>query len=211
MTRPEKFWNRMANRYSKSPVSDEATYQKKLKATQAYFKPDMELLELGCGTGSTAIVHAPFVKHIRATDFSSNMIEIAKSKTEAAGIDNITYECASVETVTAPDNSLDMVLALSVLHLLPNKEEAIARVFRMLKPGGLFVTSTVCIADFLKIFKYIGPIGRSIGLLPYIDVFTRIELDSSLSAAGFETELSWPREKKKSAFIILKKPEDTAQ
>jgi cyclopropane fatty-acyl-phospholipid synthase-like methyltransferase len=44
----------------------------------------MELLEFGCGTGGTAIIHAPHVKHIRAIDISPRMIEIAKSRAEAA-------------------------------------------------------------------------------------------------------------------------------
>ena len=54
MNREEKFWNRMADGYSKSKISDEESYQKKLKISQSYFKPDMEVLEFGCGTGSTA-------------------------------------------------------------------------------------------------------------------------------------------------------------
>ena len=43
----------------------------------------MEVLEFGCGTGGTAIIHAPYVKHIRAIDISGNMIAIAKGKAEA--------------------------------------------------------------------------------------------------------------------------------
>lgn len=75
-----KFWDKIAEKYSKQPIADEAAYQKKLQVTQEYFKPDMEVLELGCGTGSTAIIHAPYVKHIRAIDISSKMIEIAQGK-----------------------------------------------------------------------------------------------------------------------------------
>ena len=75
-----KFWDKIAERYSKQPIADEAAYQKKLKVTQEYFQPDLEVLEFGCGTGSTAIIHAPYVKHIRAIDISSNMIDIAQDK-----------------------------------------------------------------------------------------------------------------------------------
>ncbi len=52
------FWNLIAKFYSKQAIADEAAHQKKLKVTQEYFKPDMELMEFGCGTGSTAIIHA---------------------------------------------------------------------------------------------------------------------------------------------------------
>ena len=80
MPTPAKFWDRVAERYSRQPIADEAAYQKKLEVTRQYFKPDMEVLELGCGTGSTAIKHAPFVRHIRAVDISSKMIEIAEER-----------------------------------------------------------------------------------------------------------------------------------
>ena len=40
-----KFWDKIAERYSKQPIADEAAYQKKLKVTQEYFKPEMEVLE----------------------------------------------------------------------------------------------------------------------------------------------------------------------
>jgi len=42
----------------------------------------MELLEFGCGTGSTAIVHVPYVNHIHAIDIFSNMICIAQAKAD---------------------------------------------------------------------------------------------------------------------------------
>ena len=68
------FWDKVAERYSKKPVADEAAYQTKLRVTREYFRPDMQVLEIGCGTGSTAIAHAPFVEHICATDISPKMM-----------------------------------------------------------------------------------------------------------------------------------------
>ena len=60
MVQPSRFWDRHAKGYAKRPVPDEAAYQRKLKMTQDYLTPDMEVLELGCGTGTTALIHAPF-------------------------------------------------------------------------------------------------------------------------------------------------------
>ena len=45
------FWERIAVRYSKQPVADEATYQKKLQITREFLLPNMRVLEIGCGTG----------------------------------------------------------------------------------------------------------------------------------------------------------------
>ena len=63
------------------------------------------------------------------------------------GIDNITFRQAGVEDFEAPDGSYDMVLALNLLHLLPDRTAALAKIHRLLKPGGIFVSSTVCLAD----------------------------------------------------------------
>ena len=160
MNQSAKFWDKIAKRYAKQPIADEAAYQKKLQVMREYFQPDMEVLELGCGTGSTAILHAPYVKHILAIDISAKMIEIAQGKVDAEKIENITFEQSSIDDLRVPDQTLDVVLGLSILHLLENKEGIIARVYKMLKPGGIFVTSTACIGDSMKFFKFIAPIGK---------------------------------------------------
>ena len=81
-----RFWDRIANRYSRTPIADEATYQTKLRITQDHLRPDMDVLEFGCGTGSTALVHAPVVNRILAIDISSKMIGIARDKAKIGTI-----------------------------------------------------------------------------------------------------------------------------
>ena len=73
MKKSDKFWDKFALRYAKSPVSDKVTYQRKLTETQAYLAPDKHILEFGCGTGTTAIYHAPYVQYVDALDISENM------------------------------------------------------------------------------------------------------------------------------------------
>ena len=139
-----RFWDRHAKGYAKRPVADEAAYRQKLKVTQNYLKPDMEVLEFGCGTGTTALIQAPFVKHILATDISGGMLEIARAKAAAQGVGNVTFQQVSIEELDAPDASFDVVMGHSILHLLQDRKAAIAKVHRMLRPGGAFVTSTAC-------------------------------------------------------------------
>ena len=205
MNRESRFWDRIATRYSKSPVSDEESYQKKLRVTREYLRPDMEVLEFGCGTGSTAIAHAPFVKHIQAIDISSRMIEIAQAKADANNIKNVTFKRSSIDEFSASDQTLDAVLGLSILHLLENKEEVMSKVHKMLKPGGIFVTSTVCMGNTMKYFKLIAPVGRFFRLLPLLRVFTTKELEHSLTHSGFEIDHQWQPGKDKSVFIVARK------
>lgn len=195
------FWDKLAERYSKQPVADEAAYQHKLKITREYFRPDMEILEFGCGTGSTAIAHAPFVKHIHAIDISSNMLKIARDKTEQENIENVTFEHATIESVCVPDKSLDAVLGFSILHLLKDKKTAIGRVQKMLKPGGIFVSSTICIGDSMQLIKVVAPIGRLFGLV--LKVFTAQDLQQCITAAGFNISHQWqPPGKGRPVFIV---------
>lgn len=205
MYRPEKFWNRVALRYASQPVSDETAYQQKLQITQSYFKPEMRVLEIGCGTGSTAIAHAPYVNHIHATDISPAMLEIAQAKAEQEHIKNIRFECMGVDELAIPEQSLDAVLGMSILHLLENKEETITKVFKMLKPGGVFVTSTACIGDSMRFFKAVAPIGRFLGLMPLVKVFSSTELVESLTDAGFVIDHYWKPDKGMAVFIVAKK------
>ncbi len=207
MDQSAKFWDKIAERYSNQPIADEAAYQKKLQVTREYFQPDMEVLEIGCGTGSTAITHAPYVKHIHAIDISSNMIEIAQGKADARNIENITFERSTIDEFSVQDQTMDVVLGLSILHLLDNKEEVIANIYKMLKPGGIFVSSTVCLGDTMKFFKFIAPIGKLLGLMPLVKVFTTKELENCLTDAGFDIDYLWQPSKGKAVFIVAKKAE----
>jgi ubiquinone/menaquinone biosynthesis C-methylase UbiE len=202
-----RFWDRIAKGYTRKPVVDEAAYQKKLQITREYFRLDMNVLEFGCGSGATAISHAPYVKHIEAIDVSSRMLEIARQKAEAANVGNITFRQSTIEEYSAPDESLDAVLGLSILHLLADKEAVIAKVHAMLKPGGIFVSSTACLGDGMKFLKFVAPVGRLVGLMPLVRVFTEDELAGSIADAGFEIERRWrpDADKRKAVFIVAKK------
>ena len=93
-------WDRLAPNYARRPIADEAAYEHKLRLTQKLMTKDMTALELGCGSGSTAILHAPYVKSYLATDFSSSMIEIAREKAWSASLPNLKLElAATVELV----------------------------------------------------------------------------------------------------------------
>jgi len=192
MSNAEKFWDKSAEKYSKSKISDLANYQKKLKDTQSLFEPHMRVLEFGCGTGSTAITHAPFVKHIDAIDISGNMLEIGRSKARAAGIDNIVFTHGNLLDFNAAESSVDIVLGLSILHLLPDLDATLKEVERILKPGGYFVSSTVCLGNSpLRFIKLIAPLAKKLGLMPDFFVFTENELVSEIAGAGFDIEQQW--------------------
>ncbi len=207
MARPSRFWDWIADRYAKRPVSDQTSYRRKLETTREYLTPDADMLEIGCGTGTTALSHAPFVKHIRATDFSAKMIDIARTKAAAEGIGNVSFEQLSIVDTAAPDGSLDVVMAHSIFHLLPDWEAVIAKVYGMLKPGGVLVSSTTCLDDGMGFLRYITPVAAFFGLLPVLVFFSRKDLLASIVKAGFTIEQDWQPGKGKAVFVVARKPE----
>jgi len=201
-----RFWDKIAHKYSKQSIADEASYQEKLKKSQSYFRPDMELLEFGCGTGSTAIIHAPHVKHIRAIDISPKMIEIAKAKAEATGVENVEFEVQTIENLAAPNGSFDAILGLSIMHLVKDKDAVLQKVFRFLKPGGVFISSTVCMSDLALLIRYVIPIMQFFGQAPFVAFFNSEELLESIKATGFKIDYDWRPGKRKAVFVVAKKP-----
>jgi len=182
-----RFWNRMAKKYAAKPVDDQESYEHKLELTRALLRPQMRVLEVGCGTGSTALTHAPHVQLMHAIDFSSRMIEIARAKASDGDSSNVRFEVGTLEDVES-EQPYDVVLALSVVHLLENRADFFAKVHALLPPGGYFVSSTVCMGETMPFFRYLAPIGRALGVLPVLRIFKKAQLIEELEAAGFRIE-----------------------
>jgi len=207
MDTSQTFWDKKAASYAKSAISDEATYQKKLAETQAFLASDMRVLEFGCGTGSTAIRHAPHVNHIDAIDVSGNMLDIARRRATETGVDNVTFTRGTLETFPAAPESYDAVLGLNVIHLLPDAAAVIRAVAGLLKPGGVFVSSTVCLgASPLRFITLMVPLGKLLGLMPDVFVLKEPELTVAIEQNGFDIESQWHHGKDDmSVFVIARK------
>lgn len=130
---------------------------------------------------------------------------LATKKAEEQGINNITFEKLTIEELEVEDSTYDAILGLSILHLLEDKEQALAKVNKMLKPGEIFVTSTACLGDAMSWFKLIAPIGKALGFFPLVKVFTAQQLIESLIDAEFAIDYQWQPGKNKAIFIVAKK------
>jgi 2-polyprenyl-3-methyl-5-hydroxy-6-metoxy-1,4-benzoquinol methylase len=202
-----RFWNRIAARYARAKVPDEKAYRHKLDRTRAYLAPEARIFEFGCGTGTTALHHAPHVAHVRAIDYASAMIAIAREKAAAQGVTNVDFAVGTLDD--EPDAPRwDMVMAHSVLHLVPNRDAAIAKAFRMLKPGGHFVSSTICLSDGLGFVRPVLPAMRLVGLAPAsVAFFSAENLRTAVENAGFKVVEDWRPGKRKAVFLVARKPD----
>lgn len=210
MTDAHSFWDRTADKYAAQPVADQASYEHKLAETRKRLSPEMNLLEFGCGTGTTALIHAPYVASITALDISTRMIEICNEKAQQQGIANVSFRTGTLDSFEASDESFDAVLGMSILHLLPDHDAAVKRVWQLLKPGGRFFSSTACLKDGNILLRLALPVLRAIGVAPYVASFSTAELTGQMQKAGFEIELQWQPKPGKAVFIIARKPGLTA-
>jgi len=200
----KQFWDNSAEKYVKSPIKDDVTYQKKLAITQEYFNSDSRVLEFGCGSGGTAILHAPYVQHVVATDISDQMVLLAQQKANEAGVENISFQQGTLDSLSVQENSFDVVLGLNVLHLLEDVDGAINKIHRLLKIDGVFVSSTSLIGEVNILFRWLISTMQYLGLAPYVSRFTKKQLIAKLMEAGFSIDRDW-QTSYESVFIVAKK------
>ena len=201
----QRFWDDVAKRYSQQAIADVDSYRKKLSQTQELMTKDMTVLELGCGTGSTALIHADYVAQIVATDISQEMIAIAKNKADSQRVQNIKFIRSSLEEFKSDEAKYDMILALNLLHLISDRESALGKIFSLLKPGGFFVSSTVCAADKMWFIRPIVPVMQWFGRAPHFEFLKAEQVSEEIHNAGFSIKESWSHGKANSLFVIARK------
>ncbi|MDD9937822.1 MAG: methyltransferase domain-containing protein [Myxococcales bacterium] len=209
MKSAETFWNGLAERYAEMPVKDPEAFQAKIEATRARLSPQDVILEVGCGTGSLALELSPSVAHIHATDLSSEMLRIARGKVADRGVENITFHQAAVAELGFEPEGFDMVCAFSILHLVDDRDEALRILYRLLKPGGSLVSSTVCLGESRIPFGLFLPLLRWIGKAPAVRIFDAQQLEQSIRDAGFiDVENRNVAQDDKVAFVLARRPRD---
>lgn len=200
------FWNRVARRYSAMPMRNPMAYEATLARVRTYLKPAHSVLELGCGSGTTALRLAPHVRRYTASDRAAEMISVAREKCAAAGIEGLDLCTAGCGDDTLPDGPFDVVLAFNLLHLLPDRHAALGDVHDMLPDQGLFITKTPCLGGVFSVFRPLVALLRWAGKAPDIRFLTPERLEHDITSAGFEILESDDHPKRPpSRFIVARK------
>ena len=183
MSKAEKFWDMFARRYSKSDIKDKASYKKTLDDTKRYLKRNAAVLEIGCGTGTTALILASSVNKLTATDISSNMIAIGKEKAKKQKIQNVNFVQSTLFDEKLKKESFDVILAFNIIHLLEDTEAVMKRINELLKPNGLFISKTPCLGES-RLMPILGFFIRMV--IGPIKCFTITEFKKVMTNEGFE-------------------------
>src|SRR5215216_7809518 len=99
-------------------------------------------LELASGTGRVTnhlrnVI--PSSAKLIASDISDNMLAVAKEKLKEK---NIEWQIIDAQQLPFEDNSMDLVVCCFGYMFVPVKERAFAEAFRVLRPGGMLISTT---------------------------------------------------------------------
>jgi SAM-dependent methyltransferase len=185
-TEQAAFWNRVARRYADMPMRNPDAWNATLDRVAARLSPADHVLELGCGTGSTALRLAPRVAAYTATDDAAGMIAIA---TERAGETPTLHPLeARPGDGSLPPGPFDAVLAFNLLHLLPDLPAALAEAHDLLQPGGLLITKTPCLGGRYTVLWPLVRALQAVGKAPALRFLSPATLEGGITAAGFTIE-----------------------
>lgn len=189
MVKAEAFWDRIAPKYAKSPIKNQDGYAYTLNRTRSYLKASDHVLEIGAGTGSTALLLADAVEEIVATDLSDQMLDVGRARASAENVTNVTFKKAAADHL--PDGPFDAVLAHNILHLVEDLPATLKASHAALKPGGLLISKT-----FLKptkglqleyrFMKLLIPVLQLLGKAPFVAIYDIAEFERHIQRAGFE-------------------------
>ena len=102
------------------------------------YPPGCRVLEAGCGVGAQTIplaTRSPESTFISVDTSAVNIAE-AQVRVTAAGISNVTFQKADIYNLPFGDESFDHIFVCFVLEHLPDPEQALTSLSRVLRKGG---------------------------------------------------------------------------
>jgi arsenite methyltransferase len=123
-----------------------------LPTEHALIRPGDTVVDLGSGAGNDCFVARSLAGEtgkIIGVDFTERMIEKAKANAQKLGYTNVEFRQGDIENLPMAGGIADVVVSNCVFNLVPNKKQALAETFRVLKTGGHFSISDIVLSGDL--------------------------------------------------------------
>ncbi len=104
------------------------------------------VIDLGSGAGNDAFIarhETGETGKVIGIDFTPAMIERARQNAEVRGFQNVEFRQGDIEKMPVTANTADVIVSNCVLNLVPDKNNVIKDIYRVLKPGGHFSISDI--------------------------------------------------------------------
>jgi ubiquinone/menaquinone biosynthesis C-methylase UbiE len=126
---PLNFWDRIGKR----------------TVTNLKLQAGAKVLDVGCGTGASALPAARVVGQngfVIGVDLSSRLLDQARRKATRAGLTNIEFQLADMTALKYPDGNFDAVVSVFSIFFVPDMEGLVGELWRMVRPGGRLAVTT---------------------------------------------------------------------
>ena len=133
----------------------------------AQVSPGDSVLDVGCGTGASAIPAAKAVGaggSVIGVDLSTSMLDVARRKARAASISNVTFCHADMGATGFDDATFDVAISVFSIFFCKNMRMQLSELWRMLKPGGRLVVTVWKSGAFEPFASTIDRIGQPYGM-----------------------------------------------
>jgi len=147
MNKSQIFWDKQAKRYDYSERQFEPVFNEVIAKTKEYLNANDNVLDFGCATGTKTLELAGATNQILGIDISDEMIKEATKKKKELKIMNASFIQGTIFKNDFEKSSFDRIISYGVIHLLDDSEKEIKRIHELLKPGGLFISTTACLKD----------------------------------------------------------------
>jgi ubiquinone/menaquinone biosynthesis C-methylase UbiE len=132
-------------------------------------QPGQTVLELAAGPGDTGFTAAPALGdggRLISSDFSSEMIDVARRRAAELDLGNVEHRVVDAEAIPLGDDSVDGVLCRFGLMLMADPGRALAETRRVLRPGGRLVLAVWSTPERNPWISIAGRILAGLGLTP---------------------------------------------
>ncbi|MBP1325326.1 SAM-dependent methyltransferase [Leucobacter exalbidus] len=137
------YWHTNAHRYDLAPehvVTDEVFMERWLQLLAPHLPQAQgaRVLDVGCGTGFLSQLTAKLGHHTTGLDFSESMLQIAKGKAEAQGLD-IDFVQGDADHLPFADGTFTALVERHVLWTMADPAATLREWLRVLSPGGVYL------------------------------------------------------------------------
>lgn len=157
------FWSTFARFYDVAEALNGKVYREMVNITTQLVPHGAAVLDCAAGTGELTLAAARKAVSVVCTDYSGEMLKVARKKAKKRRFVNIEFERANIFHLDYADETFDIVIAGNVLHLLDNPEKAVRELCRVTKSGGKILLPTFMTRDksaisesLLKAYKRLG-------------------------------------------------------
>lgn len=102
-----------------------------------HLRPELSLLDVGCGPGTITVDLAARVASVTALEVTEEALHLARTEVRSRGRENVDFVVADVHALDLPDASFDVVHAHQVLQHVADPVQALREMRRVCRPGGI--------------------------------------------------------------------------